>query len=108
LGDDDFWTWEADTDPDDLRNNEKHYAVDGDFASIFDLRSRTKLEAGLNIAKTIFVCIVLTMAAIIFTRDANRLVLIPIERMMDKVKRIAKNPLEQGDEDPGDFYKYEA
>ena len=38
-------------------------------------------------------CFVLSIAAIMFTSDANRLVLSPIERMLEKVKLIAKNPL---------------
>jgi hypothetical protein len=52
------------------------------------------------------VCIVLTLGAIFFTRDANRLVLIPIERMFERVKRIAKNPLAVHD-DETDILKLE-
>jgi len=51
------------------------------------------LEAILSISRTIFVCIVLSIASIFFTNDANVLVLSPIERMLEKVKLIAKNPL---------------
>jgi hypothetical protein len=47
----------------------------------------------LNIMRTIFVCVVLAAASIILTNDANRLVLAPIERMLEKVKLIAKDPL---------------
>ncbi len=47
----------------------------------------------MNIARTIFVCIVLAGASVVLTNDANRLVLIPIERMLEKVKLIAKDPL---------------
>lgn len=43
--------------------------------------------------RTIFVCIVLASASIVLTNDANRLVLAPIERMLEKVKLIAKDPL---------------
>jgi hypothetical protein len=45
-------------------------------------------------ARTIFVCIVLALSSIMFSKDANDLVLGPIENMMDKVNKIAKNPLE--------------
>ena len=38
-------------------------------------------------------CIVLSVAAMFFNSDANRLVLNPIERMLEKVRLIAKNPL---------------
>lgn len=33
------------------------------------------------------------MGALYFTKDANELVIVPIEKMVEKVKRIAKNPL---------------
>ena len=62
------WKWEE-TDPDELRTVEKHYAIDSDFdfVAVFDLREDTIMEGGLNIAKTFFVCIVLTLGAIYFT-----------------------------------------
>ena len=68
--DDVIWKWE-DVDPDTLRSTEKHAAIDGDITAIFDLRYTTRIEAGLNICKTVFVCIVLTLGAIFFTKDAN-------------------------------------
>jgi len=52
-----------------------------------------QMDSILNITRTLFVCIVLAIASIFFTNDANRLVLTPIERMLEKVKLIAKNPL---------------
>jgi hypothetical protein len=108
LGDDETWTWEGDTDPDDLRTPEKHYGTSGDFVAIIDLREDTKLESGLNIVKTVFVCIVLALGAIYFTKDANELVLKPIERMIDKVAKIARNPISHvNEEDQVDFFKLE-
>ena len=68
--DNETWKWE-DLDPETLRNTEKHAAIDDDISAIFDLRHKTRLEAGLNISKTVFVCIVLTLGAIFFTKDAN-------------------------------------
>jgi hypothetical protein len=41
----------------------------------------------------VFICVLLTIGSIYFTSDANTLVLEPIERMMEKVKLIAKNPM---------------
>ena len=35
----------------------------------------------------------LSIASIYFTKDANQLVLEPLERMIEKVRIIAKNPL---------------
>jgi hypothetical protein len=48
-------------------------------------RSSAIFEAGLSLGKTIFVCIVLTMGSLFFSKDANDLALRPIERMMNKV-----------------------
>ena len=57
------------------------------------MKSSSSLNSILSICRTVFVCIVLSIASIMFTSDANRLVLSPIERMLEKVKLIAKNPL---------------
>jgi hypothetical protein len=40
------------------------------------------------------VCFVLASGAMFFSKDANDLVIQPIEAMIQKVNRIAKNPLE--------------
>lgn len=40
-----------------------------------------------------FVCVILGIGSIYFTSDANKLVLNPIERMLEKVRFIAANPL---------------
>jgi len=57
------------------------------------------MTAILSIARTIFICVILSIASIMFTSDANKLVLTPIERMLEKVKLIAKNPLAAANED---------
>lgn len=44
-------------------------------------------------ARTVFVCIVLAVSSVLFSNDANHLVLEPIEQMIIKVKKIAENPL---------------
>lgn len=62
--------------------------------SILDISGDTELNAILSIVRTVFVSIVLSTAAILFSSDVENLVLIPIENMMKKVKRIAENPLE--------------
>jgi hypothetical protein len=64
------WEWEE-TDPTDLRNTEKHYAEESDLVAIFDLRADTQLGAALNMGKTMFVCLVIALGAIYFTKDAN-------------------------------------
>ena len=52
-----------------------------------------RVESIINIVRTIFICILLTIGALFFSRDAETLVLNPIERMVEKVKIIARNPL---------------
>ena len=54
--------------------------------AFFDVSKVYKLQSVLNIAKTIFVCIVLLLGALLFSKDANVLVLRPIERMVLKVQ----------------------
>ena len=61
--------------------------------AFFDVTKVYKLQSVLNIAKTIFVCIVLLLGALLFSKDANVLVLRPIERMVLKVQAMAANPL---------------
>lgn len=51
-------------------------------------------EAILQIVLTVVVSILLVFGAILFTNDAQRLVLGPIERMMNMVEAVAKNPLQ--------------
>ena len=51
------------------------------------------MQAGLNVLRTLFVCLVLGMGALLFSKDANNLVLKPIERMMKKVREVSENPL---------------
>ena len=48
----------------------------------------------LGILRTVFVCVILASASISMTSDAEDLVITPIETMINKVKRISKNPLE--------------
>jgi hypothetical protein len=61
--------------------------------AVYDVRVRTQAEGIISISRTFFICILLTLASIYFNKDANELVLIPIERMIEKVKMIAKNPM---------------
>lgn len=90
--------------PDDLRDDEQEITAvtsekySQDFLAVVDIREKTQLNAVINITRTIFVCIVLTMAAFYFTKDANDLALKPIERMIEKVNKIATNPLASKEE----------
>jgi hypothetical protein len=57
-----------------------------------DKRTQNTTKALLSFLRTIYVCVVLTVGSLIFSKDANDLALRPIERMIEKVNKIAKNP----------------
>ena len=63
------------------------------YVSVFDLKANTRLSSGLGICRTFFVCFILATGALLFSRDSNELVIAPIEAMIMKVNKIAKNPL---------------
>jgi hypothetical protein len=89
----------------DLRNTEKEIvspsnsAFSDEYISVFDLRADTWMDALFGIIQTVFVCIMLTIGTFLFTKDATDLVIEPVEQMMEKVKGIAKNPLEAAKEE---------
>merc|ERR1711871_214570 len=87
----------------DRRRTEELYQVkesqliSGDEYSVtatFDLWPEYSNINLYQILLTIFVSIMLVMGSVIFTSDAQRLVLDPIERMMNMVEAVAKDPLQ--------------
>lgn len=89
--------------PSDLRNTEKTKffprCVTGErhkhwhFAFYFDTRKYSQSEAAFGICITAFVCVVLCVASVYFSNDANKLVLDPVKRMIEKVESIRDDPL---------------
>jgi hypothetical protein len=61
--------------------------------AVYSTQVYAKYEAVISLVRTTFICILLALAALYFTSDANTLVLNPIDRMLEKVKLIASNPL---------------
>eukprot|EP00241_Pyramimonas_parkeae_P000821 CAMPEP_0114273940 /NCGR_PEP_ID=MMETSP0058-20121206/29452_1 /TAXON_ID=36894 /ORGANISM="Pyramimonas parkeae, CCMP726" /LENGTH=978 /DNA_ID=CAMNT_0001393603 /DNA_START=127 /DNA_END=3064 /DNA_ORIENTATION=+ len=59
----------------------------------FDIKSQSRLGAVLNILQTIYVCLVLGVGAMFFSKDANRLVLEPIERIFGRVRLMSDHPM---------------
>merc|ERR1719171_1665521 len=59
----------------------------------FDKRYMSMIDALCSISQTLFICIVLCVGALMFSKDANDLVLNPIERMVNKMEKIRDNPL---------------
>ena len=73
-----------------------------------NMTASVRLESILNMARTVFICIILGFGAMLFSRDANKLVLNPIERMVQRVREISENPLqkmivEKGDKEEEQF-----
>lgn len=75
--------------------------------AIFNNDSILQLSAEYSIILTIFVGVMLVLGASIFTADAQRLVIAPIERMMNLVEAVAKNPLQAFKMDPANSGEYE-
>ncbi len=60
-----------------------------EFIASYATKEYTMNESIINITRTTFVCLVLSFASIFFTKDAQELVLDPLERMIEKVRLIA-------------------
>jgi len=75
-------------------DGQKNYeSEDCSSLAIFDIKNDTTLEAGFNMLKTFFVMFMMALGAIMFQQDAQLLVIGPIERMMDMVRRLAEDPM---------------
>lgn len=61
--------------------------------AVSDYRYNTRMNALLNMMRTLFVSLLLTIASIYFTRDVDELILNPVERMMNRVHKLAEDPL---------------
>jgi hypothetical protein len=75
------------------RKDELNIQEMSDVLAYFSIKESNIQESILNIVRTTFICSLLLLAAMIFSKDANNLALHPIERMINKVNRIANNPL---------------
>jgi len=63
------------------------------FAFYFDMRPFSRQGAIYGLCTTAFICLVLCVASLYFSSDANRLVLRPVEQMVKRVEMIRDNPL---------------
>mmetsp|Transcript_67151 Transcript_67151/g.212609 ORF Transcript_67151/g.212609 Transcript_67151/m.212609 type:complete len:594 (-) Transcript_67151:201-1982(-) len=92
-----------------LRDDEKETYSYKNSRIRLNLRWESEKQAVLNFCRTIFICIILGAGAMLFSKDANNLVLLPIERMMKKVKDVSENPLNklQVDDNDGQDEEFE-
>ena len=65
----------------------------GDSSAVFDRSSLYAFSTALHLGRILFLIAMLSAGVFTFSRDADRLVLQPIERMMRKVEDISANPL---------------
>jgi class 3 adenylate cyclase len=63
------------------------------FVFFFDLRPYVFWDAFFSLMITVFVILALLLAAMLFTNDANHLVLNPVESMISKVEAIRHDPM---------------
>lgn len=64
-----------------------------DVMVVLDKRPETTFEAELGIGRTLFISLALVLASIFFNKDVEDQAIAPIERMIEKVNKIAANPL---------------
>lgn len=57
------------------------------------------MTALLSIIRTLFVCAVLALGSLYFSRDAHDIVILPIENMIRKVNLISNNPIQAAHEE---------
>lgn len=69
------------------------YSDDTAIHIVYSIIYETQLTGILNFVQTIFVCICLTLAAVLFEADANTFVLEPLEVMIEIVQAVAKDPM---------------
>jgi class 3 adenylate cyclase len=70
--------------------------------AIYNFKSYNQRAAMFNIILTVFVVVLLSVGAGLFARDANTLMIAPIERMVRVVKALAEDPLARLEENKDD------
>jgi hypothetical protein len=78
-----------------FRGSELQYAIsnNSDFAITYSVYIDTSTSGTLSIIKTLYVCMLLTLAAITFENDAKVLILQPLEVMVEIIERVARDPI---------------
>jgi hypothetical protein len=69
------------------------YITDAGSVVVFETTASSVLTSQLNVGRTLFVCLILVVATLLFSRDLEIYALEPLENMFDTVGRIALNPL---------------
>jgi len=69
------------------------------FKMAYSVRKLSKLNAIISLSRMIFITCIMAVSILFFQQTSTNLVLNPIERMLEKVKLIARNPLAAAQED---------
>lgn len=79
---------------DDLRTDDFTALKEANDAELtYSIKKHNQYESLINIGRTIMVCLLLTISSYIINKDAEVLVLEPIERMIERIRIVAKNPM---------------
>lgn len=63
------------------------------FEVVYSVQKLTKVYAVISLSRMVFVTVLMAMSVLFFQQASVNLVLNPIERMLEKVRLIARNPL---------------
>ncbi|CAG9322320.1 unnamed protein product [Blepharisma stoltei] len=96
--------YRCDIDPNELRPLEQLTAVlpdvDNDYYyfsyAVFDMRPSTRLDAGLNMIETAFICVLLLAASTLIAKDTKMMLHGPFGKMIEDLKAVLRNPLKAG------------
>jgi len=83
-------------DLEDLRNQEYEQvsSLDPAVSILVDVKQNNIYNAVLSSAKTLFICFLLLAGALTISKDAQELVLRPLEYIMEKVNKMAEDPFQ--------------
>lgn len=85
------------------RYDEIHEAfleVDGmSFKAVYSLRKMVHLNSVISLIRMVIITVVMGVSVIFFQKSTLTIVINPIERMLEKVKLIARNPLAAAQEE---------
>ena len=80
----------------EVRNSDqsKVYAkADKNSFIIYDISKMNRIQSYINISRTVFIMILIATGIILLNNDINVIVIEPIERLTEKVRLMAANPL---------------
>jgi hypothetical protein len=68
------------------------------YVSVFDTRMDSRMEALLGLCQTIYICGLTAIALFMISIDTKYAIIKPVERLLERLKKVAKQPLEAAKE----------